>query len=54
MVCGSNRYAVVAEVNCEEKIKHVVARTPAEARKKFRAQYGVDAQITSVKEMKSK
>lgn len=51
MVCGSKRYVVDAIINEEEQNVRVPARTPAEARKKFRAKYGETAKIIVVKEM---
>ncbi|WP_197025133.1 hypothetical protein [Paucisalibacillus sp. EB02] len=52
MKCGAKRYLVLTEDNGEQQIKTVIARTPAEARKKFRSTYGIKAQIISVKEVK--
>jgi hypothetical protein len=50
--CGARRYQVEAEVNGEKQSKSILARTPAEARKKFRSTFGADAQINTVKEIK--
>lgn len=52
MRCGAKRYFVEAIANEEKIIKTVIARTPAEARKKFRSQFGVQIEIISVKEAK--
>lgn len=49
MVCGSNRYSIEAEIDGEKKVEDVAARTPAEARKKFRLQYGAKTKIISVR-----
>lgn len=50
MKCGAKRYFVQTENNGEQQLKTVIARTPAEARKKFRLAHGIEAQIVSVKE----
>jgi len=50
MRCGAKRYIVEVKENGEKLIKDIVARTPAEARKKFRAKYGEQSEIISVRE----
>ncbi|WP_176481940.1 hypothetical protein [Paucisalibacillus globulus] len=50
MKCGAKRYFVETEDNGEKQLKTIIARTPAEARKKFRSAHGIEAQIVSVKE----
>ncbi|WP_010096357.1 hypothetical protein [Ornithinibacillus scapharcae] len=52
MKCGAKRYIVEAERNNEKQINSIIARTPAEARKKFRSTYGDQASIISVSEVK--
>jgi hypothetical protein len=52
MKCGAKRYFVQTENNGDQQLKTVIARTPAEARKKFRSAHGIEAQIISVKEAK--
>lgn len=52
MKCGAKRYVVECEQNNERQLYSVIARTPAEARKKFRYAYGNEASIISVSEVK--
>jgi hypothetical protein len=54
MRCGSKCFLVEIEVNAEKHIMPVTARTPVEARKTIRIEYGAKAQILSVKEEKKK
>ncbi|WP_175384511.1 hypothetical protein [Bacillus sp. FJAT-27225] len=54
MRCGSKCFLVEVEQNGEKQIKPVITRTPAEARKTIRIQYGGDATILSVREEKKK
>lgn len=42
------------EMNGEKQIQSVTARTPVEARKTIRVEYGAKAHILSVKEEKKK
>ncbi|GFR38509.1 hypothetical protein PRECH8_18050 [Insulibacter thermoxylanivorax] len=48
MRCGERKYRVIHECGDERKVVVVTARTPAEARKKFRMTYGSEGQIISV------
>lgn len=52
MVCGSKRYN--AQIKHEEELHavSVSARTPAEARKAIRREFGRDTKILSVQEKK--
>jgi hypothetical protein len=50
MKCGAKRYFVEAIINDEKQIGTIIARTPAEARKKFRLANATKAEIISVKE----
>ncbi|MEN2466872.1 hypothetical protein [Ornithinibacillus sp. FSL M8-0202] len=52
MKCGAKRYVVEAELNGTKWLKTVIARSPAEARKKFRFSYGSDVSIIAVKQVK--
>ncbi|WP_169891107.1 hypothetical protein [Litchfieldia alkalitelluris] len=52
MRCGSKCFLVEMEVNGEKKLKSVTARTPVDARKTIRLEYGAKAQILTVKEEK--
>lgn len=52
MKCGAKRYVIEAEMYGTKFLKTVIARTPAEARKKFRFSYGSDASIIAVKQVK--
>lgn len=54
MRCGSKCFIVEIEVNGEKKTKPVTARTPVEARKTIRLEYGGDAHIISVVEEQRK
>lgn len=48
MRCGARRYEAVFVMEEEEKTKTVIARSPAEARKTLRANYGEEIYIKSV------
>ncbi|WP_168714491.1 hypothetical protein [Metabacillus litoralis] len=48
MKCGSKCFYVELEVEGETRMKAITARTPAEARKTIRLEYGDDANIVSV------
>ncbi|WP_198158788.1 hypothetical protein [Robertmurraya korlensis] len=48
MRCGSKCYLVTIEMNGEKQIMPVTARSPVEARKAIRLEYGAEAQILSV------
>lgn len=50
MRCGAKCFLVRMEVDGKKQVKSVIARTPAEARKRFREEYGVKPQIISVRE----
>ncbi len=52
MMCGSKCFLVEMELNGTREFKQVTARTPVGARKVIRGEYGVDAEIVSVKEAK--
>ncbi|WP_085992087.1 hypothetical protein [Oceanobacillus senegalensis] len=54
MRCGAKCFHVQIETDGEDQMKFVYARTPAEARKNFRKEYGEDPHIVSVRERKSK
>ena len=54
MRCGSKCFLVEMEVNGEKQVKPVTARTPVDARKTIRLEYGAEAQILSVLEEKKK
>lgn len=48
MRCGEKRFLVTYECqNVQNKVT-IPARTPAEARKKFRAKYGAECKVISV------
>lgn len=48
MRCGSKCFLVTIEMNGEKQMKHVTARTPVDARKTIRLEYGAETQILSV------
>lgn len=48
MRCGSKCFLVTIEMNGEKQIKPVTARSPVDARKTIRMEYGAEAQILSV------
>jgi hypothetical protein len=50
MRCGSKCFIVEMEISGEKKIKSVIARTPVDARKTVRIEYGAKAEILSVRE----
>ncbi|UPG65214.1 hypothetical protein [Metabacillus endolithicus] len=52
MRCGSKCFLVEIEMNGEKQIQSVTARTPVEARKTIRLEYGAEAHILKVKEEK--
>ncbi|WP_332632647.1 hypothetical protein [Halalkalibacter flavus] len=52
MRCGSKSFLVEMEVKGEKQTKSVTARTPVDARKTIREEYGAEAQIISVVEEK--
>jgi len=52
MRCGSKCFTVEFELNGEKQSKPVVARTPVEARKRIRLEYGAGPQILTVREEK--
>lgn len=52
MRCGSKCFLVELEVDGEVQRKSVNARTQVDARKTIRVEYGIGAQIISVKEEK--
>ena len=54
MRCGSKCFLVELEIKGEKQIKPVTARTPANARKTIRLEYGAEAQVLSVVEEKKK
>ncbi|WP_246943403.1 hypothetical protein [Bacillus pinisoli] len=54
MRCGTRCFTVEMEVNGEKHVKIVTARTPVEARKTIRIEYGADAKIVTVLEDKKK
>ncbi len=49
MKCGAKQYHIEIEIDGEKKTKTIAARTPAEARKKVRVEYGEKLQIISVR-----
>ncbi|HLS34953.1 MAG TPA: hypothetical protein VK061_01815 [Bacillota bacterium] len=51
MRCGTKRYIVRAILDDEETEEVVPARSPADARKVYRAKYGRDTEILQVREM---
>ncbi len=50
MRCGSKCFIVEMDVKGEMRREFVTARTPVDARKTIRSEYGTNAQILSVKE----
>ncbi|MFE8700013.1 hypothetical protein ACFYKX_05170 [Cytobacillus sp. FJAT-54145] len=52
MRCGSKCFLVEMEVNGERQTKSVTARTPVDARKTIRLEYGGEGKIISVIEAK--
>lgn len=50
MICGAQRYHVKIKKNREIYHEYVIARTPAEARKRLRQKLGRDLEILSVRE----
>ncbi|HLS65522.1 MAG TPA: hypothetical protein VK029_00890 [Pseudogracilibacillus sp.] len=53
MICGAQRYEVKTRQKDEVHYKYVVARTPAEARKRIRHKLGKDLEILSVRKKRS-
>ncbi|PLT32041.1 hypothetical protein [Bacillus sp. V5-8f] len=54
MRCGSKCFLVEMEMNGEQQSKPVTARSPVEARKTIRIEYGKEANVLSVREEKKK
>ncbi|QOR68016.1 hypothetical protein IM538_07755 [Cytobacillus suaedae] len=52
MRCGSKCFIVEMELKGQKQFKSVKAKTPIEARKAIRVEYGVEASILSVREEK--
>ena len=52
MRCGAKCFLVEIEAQGEKQMMPITARTPAEARKRIRLEYGAEASILSVKEEK--
>ena len=48
MRCGSKCFLVEIEVNGEKQSKSVITRTPVQARKMIRMEYGAAARIVKV------
>lgn len=48
MRCGEKRFLVTYESHSVRNMVTIPARTPAEARKKFRAAYGAECKVISV------
>ena len=48
MRCGSKCFLVEIEVNGKKQSKSVISRTPAQARKMIRMEYGAAAQIVKI------
>ncbi|MCD8511725.1 MAG: hypothetical protein LRY73_18985 [Bacillus sp. (in: Bacteria)] len=49
MRCGSKCFLVEVEINGEKRVKTVNSRTPVDARKTIRNEYGKGVTIISVK-----
>lgn len=54
MRCGAKCFLVEIEVEGKAHVESVNARTPAEARKTIRKEFGAETQILAVKEDKKK
>jgi hypothetical protein len=54
MRCGAKCFIVEMEIKGEKQIQSVTARTPVEARKTIRGEYGTETSILSVTEEKKK
>jgi mitochondrial fission protein ELM1 len=52
--CGAKCFQVELEKDSGKLLKPVVARTPAEVRKRIRKEFGTEVQIVSVREEKKK
>lgn len=52
MRCGAKRFIVTYQARNKEKSKEIVARTPQEARRKFRQICGQDIEVKSVRSPK--
>ena len=52
MRCGAKCFIVELEVKGRKEVKRVTARTPADARKAVRLEYGAEAAILTVKKDK--
>jgi len=50
--CGEKCFLVQTEIDGEKETKPINARTPAEARKFFRKEYGREPEILSVRKEK--
>lgn len=50
MRCGAKCFLVELEVNGEKQVQPITARTPVDARKTIRIDYGTNAKILSVRE----
>ncbi|HWK22941.1 MAG TPA: hypothetical protein VNS08_07925 [Ureibacillus sp.] len=50
MRCGAKCFVVEFEIDGEKQVKQIIARTPVEARKTIRLEYGTSPQNLSVKE----
>lgn len=48
MRCGEKRFLVEYESQSDRAMVTILARTPAEARKEFRAAYGANCKVLSV------
>ncbi|WP_175640393.1 hypothetical protein [Metabacillus schmidteae] len=54
MRCGSKCFVVEMEIQGEKKRESIIARTPVDARKTVRIEYGAEAHILSVREEKKR
>ncbi|MGG4467666.1 hypothetical protein ABER68_06555 [Paenibacillus alvei] len=54
MRCGAKCFLVELEINGEKQVKPINARTPVDARKTIRFEYGAEANILSVRSEKRK
>jgi hypothetical protein len=50
MRCGAKCFIVELEVYGEKQVQPIMARTPVDARKTIRLEYGANAKILSVRE----
>jgi len=51
--CGAKCFHVETEIDGEKLIESIRARTPAEARKTIRKEYGANTAVLSVRERKN-